>query len=916
MKKSGITGRVLQLFYEWTKFLALGVLFAQLLWARLPLEDLISMYTEDFVDTTNTCITISPHAPINQVSGNIIAELQFLRNMRFFSNAVHSFCALEQCGPPDQNGNHTYAYKRDASKDTAVRMPNDPSISQVEQGIEEYTADCYENLIRMFPSVDGHTLSIETDRKGSFTNFLREVCTQEQAHSILAVLLLLSYGVFVPIHIYQDPAGQENCRASTEIRLFGETLIKGASWFLLEPTQVICFFTKYRTRKNMSLTMGMYLQGDFLCSPQVFILAYISHYISRKEVALGFVTCVHKILSRLKACLDTRAEKILKQWFSLPEERISTVQAVKSFEIVREGLKRLSWFPFTDQALLPSYMSVSCYNRATQEFSAEKFVNSVETAVMVLFCCFLYNPKTMQYDMGEMLQGEKENAAFHGIKKFFTGGNGFCPRKCCTTGTFNHWNQVVSDLPYAEIRYYRKNRNQLASGIMNVLSVIAHLTGTRGSAEFAQIKELITNIYKYPGILYKNYMQLEKYIKELFALVSTNKHLEVRLEDIAVKSAQNEAPDLYGYVTLWYGNKGCVEAQGVRLNFIPGFVAIDLLPVSIPFSQTEAADLAYLTKHIRSQQGFSSCLLAHYISQKLPGSGPMHIKKSLPIDAPGGALGAVRKALQDSRSGLDNSIHMAYFNWSNQLKRDFITMLCLWAKERNLKLTKHDKIARIISNIVLSVPLDEPRMQCDFFCPLMFTGQLGCLHPAFYIPKNIYVWWFKTAYTTLKRGCSIYPEYPGLKTALLGYFAMYRAETGESLSSCELLTCPRHFYEMFDCLFADNTVQGAETLTRMLLEEMRDLGERRAALLINTLNLIWFGLALLRKLDHHRLVMHLYNTIDPSASYMRSHPMLANNDIWNRQKITLILQKLKRLLCARGEEKKFECIFGMFKQCM
>ncbi|KAI5157934.1 hypothetical protein NEPAR05_1718, partial [Nematocida parisii] len=166
-----------------------------------------------------------------------------------------------------------------------------------------------------------------------------------------------------------------------------------------------------------------------------------------------------------------------------------------------------------------------------------------------------YDPKTKEYNIDHMGEVSPD------LKRFFDTYN-----KQLETDTYEmhiEWSKVVADLENENIRYLKENRNELAPGIINMLYVIAEITG-RYSEEEKSLKELSTLLEEdddtKKDMLFK---KVKLYTKELILSLSKkytveeNSKLarrEIKIEILKMSKCSNikKQVDILGEVVIAY----------------------------------------------------------------------------------------------------------------------------------------------------------------------------------------------------------------------------------------------------------------------------------------------------------------------------------------------------------------------------
>ncbi|KFG27192.1 uncharacterized protein NESG_00268, partial [Nematocida ausubeli] len=137
-------------------------------------------------------MVINPDGPLNFLRGYIYQKMECMYNKRFFAPEINTKYELKEDSDISYRYNHCI-YTRTEQKDKAYTAL---SASEMDVYAEKY----HNHLIELFPSPTGD-ITIETRGNQSFVQFLRAEETEKHALQILAMLLLFSEGVNIPIKV-------------------------------------------------------------------------------------------------------------------------------------------------------------------------------------------------------------------------------------------------------------------------------------------------------------------------------------------------------------------------------------------------------------------------------------------------------------------------------------------------------------------------------------------------------------------------------------------------------------------------------------------------------------------------------------------------------------------------------------------
>ncbi|KAI5135811.1 hypothetical protein NEAUS06_1661 [Nematocida ausubeli] len=461
--------------------------------------------------------------PLNPQHSMLANEIGFIHSKRFLSAEIkiEYEIKIESTVSQDQ----TYTKTRDYSKDTVY-----PDLPYSGTHLK-YMNDYFRTLLEMFPSLHGY-VSIWTDKKDSFYNFMNSSTVKEHKYKILASLLLLSEGLQIPLSIETSTEHIELVlKESTEedqfrIRMCKDTETKDTEetknegvfrkkkvFKYTEAMKVLMFFIENSQAKIIKQERYLsepksykeFQSGKFLNSPGFLIQTYIYYYIEDKTEMCIFIQTVHDLLckyiensagnSKITVIQTKKAEYIFNRYFAYNQnEEGDEIGELKYIRMHMQNiLNTTRRFPITYQAQLepiqdclsiskkkspPENSSIcqcACLNEDTDDEGnntveiSNTFADHVETALLGLFCIFAYDSREQVYKVDHMVNASKELKEFF-IKHKYRYGT-------VSDDMHNDWNKVVSGLKDSRITYMRSDKNQLAPGFMNMLYAIAEISG-------------------------------------------------------------------------------------------------------------------------------------------------------------------------------------------------------------------------------------------------------------------------------------------------------------------------------------------------------------------------------------------------------------------------------------------------------
>ncbi|OAG32322.1 hypothetical protein NEIG_02674, partial [Nematocida sp. ERTm5] len=338
-------------------------------------------------------------------------------------------------------------------------------------------------------------------------------------------LLVLSERAYVPLVIEKKESRKEIVLSSpnkkgeyfripVDADIESETSdSKNSSYYKLSVPknayQVIKFFIDSRT--NRVITKQKFVQarttmefetGRFAFGPGFLIQMFIYEYITSIDDLMLLAQELHVLLEQsLNTEISKKEKKLLNKIFnkcfisrSKQLEGNEEEYIKRMFRLYKE-LNKNKILPFTGQwQLLPTTdphiynpnplelrsLSANALNLAiykdTPIYCEEDynylpaFVNYMDTALLGLFCIFFYDKHKQAYILEKEPKYESKQLIefFQKYKYMF---------KKATKAVHADWNRVVARLSDPNIRYIKPNRNQVDFGLINMLSIIEHITG-------------------------------------------------------------------------------------------------------------------------------------------------------------------------------------------------------------------------------------------------------------------------------------------------------------------------------------------------------------------------------------------------------------------------------------------------------
>ncbi|EIJ87399.1 hypothetical protein NEPAR06_2049 [Nematocida parisii] len=284
-------------------------------------------------------LVINPYSSIGPTKQHLQDLLEYMFRLRMLSMRVKTKFSVSA---KQVDKTAIFEYKdRKYDEDIAnqnVRECSDYTQKEENLWDKAYLLKFYKVLLKMFHSMDG-VLSIKTEKSDSFYNFITKKLSKEDAHTLLASLLLLSEGVNTlesiekfkkilekpskgPIASGPKNSTQDTTTGTSKQNYEGENMPRGASTAInaeedesnnitaidedfgkKEPLIVLDFFIYAQDLSHFALvdikkmTIGeKYNTGMFLETPSFLIQSYIYKYICKVEDMEYFIQILHDLL--------------------------------------------------------------------------------------------------------------------------------------------------------------------------------------------------------------------------------------------------------------------------------------------------------------------------------------------------------------------------------------------------------------------------------------------------------------------------------------------------------------------------------------------------------------------------------------------------------------------------------------------
>ncbi|KAI5165406.1 hypothetical protein NEIRO02_0357 [Nematocida sp. AWRm79] len=683
--------------------------------ARLEMCD-IKEIGETVVIEDNKLL-VHPDGPLNPLRGYIMHRSGYMYNKRFYTPEINTMYKLEKTDKVTASGKLIYKYTRKPVDDEVY---NDICEDKEKN---EYLIQFHTQLIKMFPSSD-ESLSIISGVSDGLTSFLIKDKVRPQNMYILAVLFILSEQVDIPNNIciekekkliLKSTDGKDTyIDQSLFIYKKGETQSKNnlKKW-CKDIKNLIKFLKAYigNNSTNPSAMKGLlsvpttyeqFKTGEFLNTPQFLVQSYIYEFIDTKDNYIKFVEAVYTLLSdQIKNEKSTaenikRSKDLLDRCF-IEEDILSYVtNHTEVISNLNEKINSPRACSFINGTELPEYARVKAYDRTcdkTIDDEDRKYSNCVESSILGLVCCLMYNPETRRYNTNH-LSNKKETVP---LKKFFRKHSVLTET---TSQEMNQdWCKVVADLKNDNILYLKHETNELDSSLLNILYVVSDITGNKEEVleEIESIKSNCNNNTEQLDIE----LTIERSLTKIFTELSNNKNIEVETEKFKVGRREDNKTDLFGNFSLFYNFNNI--RSGISIGISSQHTGLDL--VGDIFSSEDKKTVKESFINVQSEYNcpvsYTECIIKHYIDLEL-----------IKITGSNGYLTSFIQMINlDSINvgGSDVFKMFLYGKIETPNSKEYIVMHFLLLY--NKKPLKDNSLIRMTDNLLGSAPLDDTHIR-------------------------------------------------------------------------------------------------------------------------------------------------------------------------------------------------------------
>ncbi|OAG32834.1 hypothetical protein NEIG_02600 [Nematocida sp. ERTm5] len=697
--------------------------------ARLELSDIKIIGETKVIQEDD--LLIHPDGPLNPLRGYIMDRSGYMYNKRFYAPEIDTMYKLEKTGKVTDDGKPIYKYERKPVNDQAYDDIYNPKLFKAKN---DYFLRFHTQLINMFPCSDG-ALSIIAGRPDAPTSFLLKDELKDDCVYILAALFLLSEQVSISISAEIKEKGNEKLILKSAD---GSTIYVDQSLVLYkdkenseekiktyhtETVKLINFMKHYAGDAITYIQQDgfieptnyeQFMEGKFLSTLQFLIQSYIYEFIDTKDKYIKFVEAVHTLLNdqinnntSISKKTKKSYERVLSKCFVKEDAQSNEINHTAIICDLKDAIDKYIIFPFMDSSQLPSYTRVKAYNRKDGEYindessgefindESRKYSNCVETALMSIFLCLVYDPETNRYNTDYLPNNEKTKPLKDFFRKYTE------PAEVTEHEMHQDWCRVVADLKNDKILYLKEKTNELDSSLLNILYVASDITGNKKEVvnEIKKIEELLSNKKVNDKI------DIKESLTTIFKELSNNKNLEVECDEFTVGKRKDNKLDLFGKFKLLYTFNE--RKNGILVGITSGHSSISLLEDSLSIEEKNIIKekLTEIQNTYSNVENYTACIIRQYINIELS-----KMEKE-------SALRQIQESIRNNRDNI-NDIFLHGMLVSVDQKASIVTYFLTMYLNDNL--SKNNSLVRFTNNLIGSTPLDDLETRNDMllYCVL------------------------------------------------------------------------------------------------------------------------------------------------------------------------------------------------------
>ncbi|KAH9387450.1 uncharacterized protein NEMAJ01_2346, partial [Nematocida major] len=305
----------------------------------------------------------------------------------------------------------------------------------------------------------------------------------------------------------------------------------------------------------------------------------------------------------------------------------------------------------------------------------------------------------------------------------------------------------------------------------------------------------------------------QEYVAELFASLSVDKSLKVEFSDLMVDARSDGQKDLYGKITLKYTDKDSVVEQGICLAFKPGHLTVTLCPWVFLSLTDEKKEAFFAVDSCSEPKAFAECLFAKYVGVWMArGMDPQGDKLAERIREATGRL-----AEDAAPEHLNELLVLGLALKQDQalaITKDFI----FHAAANGIELAQKHPGVRLLSNLLGSLPLDDPMTQGDVLEGPVCLGMQCELFPRIALAKRITAVIYNNSFTIIEIGIYAGDNCTPAANAIMKYFREYKDKAGEPLFRFYALANFIAITKILPLLHADKSTRHTDEIGALIMD--------------------------------------------------------------------------------------------------
>ncbi|KAH9385355.1 uncharacterized protein NEMAJ01_0251 [Nematocida major] len=852
-------------------------------------------------------VYVSPEWVGHPVCVAKLGWLGYMYNMRRYACGLDTSFSLVPSGRVKKYGGEAYTYTREPEKDRA-HLPDGIASAAAFARDEGYSVAFHRALVHMFGLQKKGGLTVETGRPCSFTEFLRESCrTKNEAHYLLAALVLLSEGINVPIRTSGNKVIVKKRKDSEDVLV--DVCVPAVDSGERQPSEtwhVVSFFKRYRDRNQMPRTYEEFKTGDFLESPQLLILTYVSEYVENAEELMSVMECAFKLVEGMGLGESVGdAGSVVGRLF-VPAIRLPEAQA--HLAPFLEGLSAL--------AALEHLEEFDCLQREAnyatlidgaldgkKEHFDKRSTNCRFIGACLLFPCLAYDPEKNAYRLESLLAGAEETTEVAKTRAFFEAVQESIEESFSLGWSSEDQAQKYRRLWLMVHAQFMEALGSLKPTVLNQIRALALMTGRPQ----AVVDELAAH---------QAAMDAERRTK---LGLKEAKSIQVLLRSIAVDK---------GVVVTIKENYGSFRGEEYMLTISRVPECTNVCEMTVVFAQEKTwmtnLNLPYRTLSTREENMLGVAVAQYRKEARLSGfvlAECMHRMAAakdifnFPITTVEDVQEAARWVVECS-AARPAGVLMVLPVVGTRFREELVSALVLYANYKKIALSPEHPVGRLVANVIGSIDLgDSTNRRCVLKLPAV-TDTLRALCPALQLSEQLQMELWDSHMLSIYYG--VYPfENADLLTreSLMWHFRAYAEKQNEPLFWCILLHRHANIAMYSTFLFSADPVAVLEEICALVLADHTGEDLATAKALANTLRLSWLALLLKRGLEENQdAIVEIYKTVKPEHLEKELEQLC---DFWLDVNLDFTLDGLNRarnFLVREGGCAKFEALYELYRQ--